>query len=165
MTEQQKDKATGRASLPTLDQVSAGGVVFRRHDSGPQVIIVSVGDPPRWQLPKGLVDAGETAEQAALREVREEAGVDAVIVDRINTVEYWYVATRGGRRVRYHKFVHFFLLEYQSGDVRDHDWEVREARWVRAEEAGRMLAFKGEREAAAKARAMIEALTPGGFDG
>lgn len=161
MTEQQKDKATVRASLPTVDQVSAGGVVFRLHESGAQVVIVEVGDPPRWQLPKGLVDAGETAEQAAVREVREEAGVEAVIVDRVDTVEYWYVATRGGRRVRYHKFVHFFLLEYRSGDVRDHDSEVEEARWVAANEAEQMLAFKGEREVAAKARAMIEALTAG----
>jgi 8-oxo-dGTP pyrophosphatase MutT (NUDIX family) len=159
MRDQQQGKATGQASLPTLDQVSAGGVVFRRGASGAEVAIVAVGEPPRWQLPKGLVDPGETAEQAARREVREEAGVDAVIVDRLDTVEYWYVATRGGRRVRYHKFVHFFLLEYRSGDVRDHDWEVREARWVRAQDAARMLAFKGEREVAAKARAMIEALT------
>jgi 8-oxo-dGTP pyrophosphatase MutT (NUDIX family) len=158
MKEQQKDKATVRASLPTLDQVSAGGVVFRRHNSEVQVVIVAVGDPPRWQLPKGLVDAGETAEQAAVREVREEAGVDAVIVDRVDTVEYWYVATRGGRRVRYHKFVHFFLLEYRSGDVRDHDSEVEEARWVAADEAERMLAFKGERAVAERARGMIEAL-------
>jgi 8-oxo-dGTP diphosphatase len=156
--ERRDGEAAGRARMPTLDQVSAGGVAFRRRGGEAQVVVVAVGNPARWQLPKGLVDPGETAEAAALREVREEAGVEAEVVELIDTVEYWYVATRGGRRVRYHKFVHFFLLKYQAGDVRDHDWEVREARWVRADEAERMLAFKGEREVAAKARAMIEAL-------
>jgi 8-oxo-dGTP pyrophosphatase MutT (NUDIX family) len=88
-------KATSR--IPTQTQVSAGGVVYRRGDTGgAEVALVSVGDSARWQLTKGLVDSGETPEAAALREVREEAGIEATIVEKIKTVEYWYQATSRG---------------------------------------------------------------------
>ena len=136
-----------RASIATQTQVSAGGIVFRaRAGSGFEVALISVGDPPRWQLPKGLVDAGETPEMAALREVREEAGLEAEIVEKLKVVEYWYQATVGGKRVRYHKFVHFFLMRYVSGDVADHDHEVNEARWMEIAPALEVIAFKSERE-------------------
>lgn len=110
-----------------------------------QIALISVGDPPRWQLPKGLVDKGETAELAAIREVREEAGVEATITDKIETVEYWYQSTADGKRTRYHKFVHFFQMDYVSGDVSDHDEEVHEAKWFDLTEALEIVAFKSER--------------------
>src|SRR4026209_2060490 len=115
-------KAVGK--IPTLTQVSAGGAVIRGGITAPQVALISVGDPPRWQLPKGIVDPGETPEVAAIREVREEAGVEATIAEKIETVEYWYQSTSAGKRTRYHKFVHFFQMDYVSGDVSDHDHEV-----------------------------------------
>ena len=118
--------------------------------------LICVGESRRWQLPKGIVEDGEAPETAALREVREEAGVDAELVAPIETIEYWYVATERGGRVRYHKFVHFFLLGYVAGDVADHDHEVDEARWVAIAEAGEMLAFPTERKVLAKAREMIK---------
>ncbi len=137
-------KATSR--IATQTHVSAGGAVIRRRDEEPvEVVLISVGAPARWQLPKGLVDAGETPEVAALREVREEAGVAAAVVEKIETVEYWYQATAAGKRVRYHKFVHFFLMQYVSGDVADHDHEVNEARWMKMDEALKLIAFKSER--------------------
>lgn len=144
--------------IPTLDQVSAGGVAFRAGESGVEVAIVSVVPNGRWQLPKGIVDRGESPEAAAVREVREEAGIETNSLAPIETIEYWYVGGSGQRRVRYHKFVHFFLLSYRGGDVSDHDHEVSEARWVRIDEAIKMLAFKNERMVVEKAREMIAAL-------
>jgi 8-oxo-dGTP pyrophosphatase MutT (NUDIX family) len=149
--------ATNHTKLSTLDQVSAGGVAFRRVEDRVDVAIVSVGAKARWQLPKGIVDAGETPELTALREVREEAGIEAVVVAPLDTIEYWYVGNRGQQRVRFHKFVHFFLMEYQRGDVSDHDHEVNEARWVSLAEAQAILAFKGERQVLAQAAATLAA--------
>jgi len=130
-------------------------VAFRANDSGYEIAIISVNPSQRWQLPKGLVDAGETTEIAALREVREEAGIETELLSKIETIEYWYVGDSRGERVRFHKFVHFFLLKYIEGDVGNHDFEVAEARWVKAEEALKMLAFKSEREIVEKAIKLI----------
>jgi 8-oxo-dGTP pyrophosphatase MutT (NUDIX family) len=144
--------------IPTKTQISAGGVVFRRRpDARVEVALISVGAQNRWQLPKGLVDAGESAETAAVREAREEAGVETEIVALLDKIEYWYYATNRGARVRFHKFVHFYLLRYLSGDVRDHDAEVNEARWVEIDEARTLLAFAGERKVCARAREMLAA--------
>ena len=159
MSEAQNAKASEGAKIATLDQTSAGGVAVRRIGDDFEVAIVSVGKPERWQLPKGIVDPGETPEVTALREVREEAGITATLVAPLDTVEYWYVGHRGKQRVRFHKFVYFFLMEYQSGELSDHDHEVNEARWVSLEQAQTKLAFKGERQAVAQAAALL-AQTP-----
>lgn len=147
-----------KPKIPTLEQISAGGVAYRVHDSKLEVAIVAVNPSRRWQLPKGIIDAGETQEQAAVREVREEAGIDCELLEKIETVEYWYVAAAQGERVRYHKFVHFFLLKYLSGETADHDHEIAEARWVSIDEAIEMLAFKSEQETVRKAQILIEKL-------
>ena len=140
----------------TREQVSAGGVVFRRGGEGEiEVALISVGPEGRWQLPKGLVGRGETPEAAALREVKEETGLDAEIVAPLETIEYWYFSKGAAPRVRFHKFVHFFLMRHVSGDVSGHDDEVNEARWVGVEEAERLLAFRSERKLAGRARELI----------
>ena len=144
--------------LPTYEQVSAGGVVFRGSAATPEVAIVHMVPENRWQLPKGLIDKGETSEQAALREVREESGIVADLLAPIETIEYWFTAVWDGERRRYHKFVHFFLMQYVSGDTTDHDDEVDEARWVTVDEALTTLDFKSEREVVSKAAAMIASL-------
>lgn len=144
-------------ATPTLTQISAGGVVFRRVDWRVEVALISVGEKNRWQLPKGLVDAGEGVEAAAVREAREETGVETELVAPVEKIEYWYYATKQGQRVRFHKFVHFYLLRYVSGDVRDHDAEVNEARWVEIDEALVLLAFAGERKVVGRAREMLAA--------
>ena len=142
--------------FPVVRQVSAGGVVYRRAAGEVQIAIVRVGPKRRWQLPKGIVEQGEDPKATAVREVREEAGVDARVAAPLDTIEYWYVGNeRDGRRVRFHKFVHLFLLEYASGDVADHDHEVDEARWVPLGEAADMLAFESERKAMNQASALI----------
>ena len=159
MAKKQSKQSTEKAEITTMEQVSAGGVAFRWRDSEPEIVIVSVKPKMRGQLPKGIVDPGETPEMTAVREVREEAGVETDLIALIETIEYWYRATRYGKPVRYHKFVHFYLLQYRSGDVSDHDHEIEEARWVSFEEALEMLAFKTERGVVEKAREMILAMT------
>ena len=144
--------------LPTHEQISAGGVVFHQADADPEIAIVHMVPEMRWQLPKGIVDEGETFETAALREVREEAGVDAELIAPIETIEYWFTATWDGERRRYHKFVHFYLMRYVSGETTDHDHEVDEARWVTVKDALAILEFKSERDVVAKAARMISEL-------
>ncbi len=145
--------------MPTLEQTSAGGVAFRRIREGAEVgfeiALILVGPQARWQLPKGLVNAGETPETAALREVAEEAGVETTLVEPIDLIEYWYYGSRGAQKVRFHKRVHFFLLEYVAGDVANHDDEVEEARWVTLEAAKTMLAFASERKVVEKAEQLL----------
>jgi 8-oxo-dGTP pyrophosphatase MutT (NUDIX family) len=142
----------------TLTQISSGGVAFRQQNGEIEVAIIQVGDDGRWQLPKGLVDEGEDSETAARREVREEAGLDTERLGLIDKVEYWYYSTQRGQRVRYHKFVYFYLLRYLSGDVRDHDQEVNEARWVAIEDAIEILSFKSEKQIVQQAKTMIEGI-------
>ena len=156
MPKKQDNSSVTRAKVETLDQISAGGVAFRWQDSNLEIAIVSVKPKLRWQLPKGIVDPGETPQVTAVREVREEAGVETDLIKLIETIEYWYRSTKNGRPVRFHKFVHFYLLEYKGGDVLDHDHEVEESRWVSFEDAVEMLAFKSEREVVEKAQEMIQ---------
>lgn len=141
--------------VPVREQTSAGGVVFRGEKERVEVVIVSVGGQNRWQLPKGLVDAGESPEITAVREAREEGGVSSEIVQPIETIEYWYAGLEKGIRVRFHKRVHFYLLRYLSGDTKDHDREVNEARWVPIEDAASQLAFDNERRVMERARELL----------
>ena len=127
-------------------EFSAGGVVLREGEAGIEMATVS----PRegvLALPKGHPEAGETLEQAATREVREETGLTAEPVERLGQVRYWY--TLAGQRVL--KGVTFFLFDYLSGSISDHDDEVESAAWMPLREAPRLLSFRGEREMAAKA--------------
>jgi 8-oxo-dGTP pyrophosphatase MutT (NUDIX family) len=130
-------------SSATSTEVSAGGVVVR---DGCVAVIVptrrAASGHKVLALPKGHVDPGETPAQAAQREVREEAGVETDLVAELGEVRYWY--QRNGRKIA--KLVTFFLFDYRSGDVADHDAEVEEARWIPFEEAERTLTYKGERE-------------------
>ncbi len=140
-------------------------MAFRKHDARIEVALIAVGSNNRWQLPKGLVDRGESSEEAAVREVREEAGVDTQMIDRIDRVEYWYFSNEQGHRIRYHKYVYFYLLGYKSGDVRDHDREVNEARWFDIDEAIEMLSFDSEKRIMEKAKALISVRISGAQDG
>jgi 8-oxo-dGTP pyrophosphatase MutT (NUDIX family) len=155
MTKKQESQSSPQGKITTMDQISAGGVAVRWKDSRPEVAIVCMKPKLRWQLPKGIVDPGETPQVTAVREVREEAGVETDLIKLIETIEYWYRSIKYGKPVRYHKFVHFYLLKYRSGEVSDHDHEVEEARWVSLDEAIEMLEFKSERDVVEKAREMI----------
>ncbi len=104
----------------------------------------------RWGLPKGIVEKGEDPAQTALREVAEETGLSGEIVDKLGYVEYWYRSPED--KILYHKFVDFYLLSYKGGDIREHDWEVEQARWFPVEEAIERAAFDNERDILRKAK-------------
>jgi 8-oxo-dGTP pyrophosphatase MutT (NUDIX family) len=128
---------------PGADEFSAGGVVVR---DGQVITIVPVkraADGSRvLGLPKGHLDGDETPEEAARREIAEETGVDAELVEALGDVEYRY--ERRGRAIN--KVVRFYLFAYRSGDVADHDHEIEEASWMALEQAAERLTYAGERE-------------------
>lgn len=129
-------------------EFSAGGVVVRGGDCIVIVPTRRAADGTKvLALPKGHPDGDETAADAALREVREETGVEAELVDKLGDIRYWYM--RGGRRIA--KVVSFFLLEYVAGELEDHDHEVERAEWMALAEAARRLTYRGERDMAAAA--------------
>jgi 8-oxo-dGTP pyrophosphatase MutT (NUDIX family) len=104
-------------------------------------------------LPKGHPDGDESPEEAAAREVREEAGVSADLLEKLGEVEYRY--QRKGRQVS--KRVAFYLFAYRSGDPADHDHEIETARWISLEEAARTLTYDGEREMVSRALSRLKA--------
>ena len=127
-----------------IREFSAGGVVVRRMRGRPFVAVVRVRDQV-LALPKGHPEPGESSAQAAQREVREEAGLETELVEKLDDIRYWYA--RDGERVM--KIVSFFLFRYLAGSVENHDHEVEEALWIPLEEAPDRLAYRGEREMAA----------------
>jgi len=147
---------TGRR--PVRRELSAGGLVWRR---GPgdtlQVVLVRPAGRDTWVLPKGHVERGETVTEAALREAREETGVNAAIAEPLGEVSYIFSQRRRarGKPTTIFKRVHFYLMEYQGGALADHDDEIAEARWVEIGEAERLLTHENERLLVARARAML----------
>ena len=133
-----------------IREFSAGGVVVRGMQGRPFVVVVRVRNDI-LALPKGHPDGRESAAAAAQREVREETGVEADLVEKLGDIRYWYA--RGGSRVM--KIVSFFLFRYRSGSVADHDHEVEEALWIPLDEAPDRLAYKGEREMAESAMSRL----------
>jgi 8-oxo-dGTP pyrophosphatase MutT (NUDIX family) len=133
-----------------IREFSAGGVVVRHMRGRPFVAVVRVREQI-LALPKGHPDRGESAAEAARREVREETGIDAELIEKLGDIGYWYA--RDGQRIR--KIVSFFLFRYRSGSVQDHDHEVEEALWIPLDEAPERLAYRGEREMTETARSRL----------
>jgi 8-oxo-dGTP pyrophosphatase MutT (NUDIX family) len=102
-------------------------------------------------MPKGHIEAGETTEQTAMREVKEETGISAKVLRPLGTIDYWFVAER--RRV--HKTVHHFILEATGGELSDEDVEVTEVAWFPMDQLDTILAYADERTLARKARALL----------
>jgi 8-oxo-dGTP pyrophosphatase MutT (NUDIX family) len=127
-----------------IREFSAGGVCVRRMRGRDYMAAVRVKDGAVLALPKGHIDPGESAADAARREVREEAGVNGELVEKLGDVKYWY--SRDNDRVM--KIVTFFLFRYVSGSIADHDHEVDSAEWVPLGDAPRLLAYRGEKQMA-----------------
>jgi len=107
-----------------------------------------------WALPKGWVEQGEKPEQTAVREVREETGLQTRVLRKVDEISYQFYSRADHDRIS--KTVHLFLLECLGGDTADHDTEVEEARWFPIEEASQRLTYKNEREALEKAAVLLE---------
>ena len=129
-----------------IREFSSGGLVIRNLRGRPHLAVVRVRDKI-LALPKGHPEPGESSQDAALREVREETGLEATPVEKLGDIRYWYA--RDGDRVL--KVVSFFLFRYRAGRLADHDHEVEEALWIPLDEAPRRLAYRGEKEMAATA--------------
>jgi 8-oxo-dGTP pyrophosphatase MutT (NUDIX family) len=158
-------------------EISAGGVVVRHKDGAWWMAAIelpaSPTEAPKFGksgrrsiakptlcLPKGLVDPGEKPLDAALREVREETGITAVPVSKLADIKYVYVRSWGDRE-RVFKIVSFYLLRYESGRIDNISDEMRievaSARWLRLDEAPKLLAYRGEKQMARKAMEYLEA--------
>jgi 8-oxo-dGTP pyrophosphatase MutT (NUDIX family) len=137
----------------TARATSAGGVVIRTVDGRAEVALVHRRSPRLWALPKGTPDSGETIEETAVRETREETGLDVEIAAPVSAIRYYFV--RG--TTRFHKTVHFFLMRATGGSVDEHDAEFDEARWVGIDEAMALLTHATERSVLEQASAMAAA--------
>jgi 8-oxo-dGTP pyrophosphatase MutT (NUDIX family) len=138
----------------TRREVSAGGVVYRREDDDIEVLLAARrtrrGDLA-WGLAKGGIEPDESIEDAAVREVREETGIEAEIEASLGETRYFYV----WEDVRIRKTVHFFLMRHTGGDVGDRDDEMEEIRWFPLDRAIKRAAYRGERDMLVKASELL----------
>jgi 8-oxo-dGTP pyrophosphatase MutT (NUDIX family) len=137
-------------------EFSAGGLVVRRFRGRAFLACIRVKGGTVLALPKGLIDPGESAAETAVREVREETGLETELVEKLDDVRYVYTRKGHSGTERVFKVVSFFLLRYRSGSLADHDDEVDGAEWVPLDEAPERLAYCGERGVAGRARARSE---------
>lgn len=145
--------------LPVVEETSAGGLVVDREPGRPALAAVIArrnrAGRLEWCLPKGHLEGDETPEQAAVREIREETGLDARIVRRLGTIDYWFTGT--DRRV--HKVVHHFLLARTGGRLtveNDPDGEAEAVAWVPVVDLAERLAYPNERRLAVTAGAALD---------
>ena len=135
-------------------ETSAGGVVYRKTGSKIEFLIVQHSGHHRWVLPKGWIEKGEKKEETAVREVKEEAGVEAEIKDYLGECTIFYTDPQ---KEKVRKTSHFFLMEYKSGDSeKDHGWEVENTQWLVAKEAIKILDYPGEKKMIEKATVLLE---------
>jgi 8-oxo-dGTP pyrophosphatase MutT (NUDIX family) len=139
--------------LRTARATSAGGVVHRTVDGRLELVLVHRRSPVLWALPKGTPDSGETLEETALRETREETGLEVEIERPVRSIRYFFV--RG--TTRFHKTVHFFLMRAIGGSTDAHDAEFDEVRWLGVEEALALLSHATERTVVEEALSLVGA--------
>lgn len=131
-------------------EFSAGGIVFNRKG---QVLLTRSAGSGYWQFPKGNISKGESSKEAALREVKEEGGVEAEIIAKVDDSKYVYTHPESKEKI--FKVVTFYLMRYLSGDIADHDWEVSDSGWFFPEEALKKLSFSVQKQFLKKARGIL----------
>jgi 8-oxo-dGTP pyrophosphatase MutT (NUDIX family) len=144
-----------RRRLRRVEETSAGGLVVDREAAPQAAALIARHDRHGrllWSLPKGHLEAGETAEDAAIREVEEETGIRGRVLAPLGTIDYWFVVD--DRRI--HKTVHHYLLEAFAGELSDDDVEVEEVAWVPLADLPDRLAYADERRLVASATSMLE---------
>jgi 8-oxo-dGTP pyrophosphatase MutT (NUDIX family) len=145
---------------PLVREFSAGGLVFRQRQGAWAVVLAARRHPESaalvWTIPKGHVEPGESSADTALREVREETGLVAVIEQPLGDITYWFARrTKRGEAMRIFKRVRFFLMRHRGGRFADRDAEMDAVRWFSFEEAERAAAFENERALVRRARALL----------
>lgn len=124
-------------------EYSSGGVVYRRTETGYEFVAVQRARHGDWSLPKGHIEKGESKEEAALREVKEETGIEARIVGDLREVVYFYKRPKQGLT---RKSVYYYLMEALTYDLGGPNWEVFESRWVPMSEAGDLLSYANDKQ-------------------
>ncbi|MDP2014237.1 MAG: NUDIX hydrolase [Actinomycetota bacterium] len=144
--------------IPRVEEISAGGLVLDQSSVPPRAALIGRLDRRGrliWSLPKGHIEVGETAEDAAIREVHEETGIEGSVMAPLGVIDFWFMAE--DRRV--HKTVHHFLLAAHGGELSDADREVVEVAWVPLDEVSARLAYADERKLMEKVPALLAELT------
>jgi 8-oxo-dGTP pyrophosphatase MutT (NUDIX family) len=155
-------KLTAPADRPPLvRELSAGGLVYRRARGRVEVVLAARRSPDRghlvWSVPKGHVEKGESMADTAVREVREETGLDAAIEEPLGDITYWYARRDGETTLRIHKRVRFFLMRLIGGQFADRDDEMDDVRWFDLPTAIETIAFANERALLEQAAARLSA--------
>lgn len=131
-----------RRPAPIRIKTSAGGVVYEKREDDIWVVLIKPVHGHVLTLPKGEMDAGETEEETAIREVREETGLRGKIIEKLDSVTYWYYLRRNN--IKYKKTVHYFLMAYAGGSIEDHDHEVEEVLWMKLEDARKQVRYRSD---------------------
>ena len=135
---------------------SAGGLVLRRENNGYDGLIIGRATPRIWSLPKGHIEPNETIENAALREVKEETGIDASIIVKLSDIRYWFYANK----LKHSKIVHFYLMRYVAGTPTPQIGEVDETLWAKLDDLAEMLTHVNERRLVEIAQNLVKDKVP-----
>lgn len=138
-------------------EFSAGGIVFKKEGGKIYILLCKHSSNHTWVFPKGLIgdhNKGEKKEETAIREVKEETGVDAKIIEPLKPIAFWYKFN--GELIK--KTVYYYLMEYVSGDTTQHDFEMEAVEWVPIEEVNDRLSHKSDKQLFKETQKRIEEL-------
>jgi mutator protein MutT len=123
-------------------EFSAGGIVFRKTGDNTHILLCQHSGHHGWVFPKGHIDKGETKEQTALREVVEETGITGNILTDLEPIQYWFVQDK--EKIK--KTVYYFLMEYVSGDIENHDDEMENVEWLAIDDVAKRLTYPSDKK-------------------
>jgi 8-oxo-dGTP diphosphatase len=135
-------------------EFSAGGVVFKKETDQIFILVAQHSQHHGWVFPKGFIGdkiEGETKEDTALREVKEETGVTGTILEPLTPITYWYEMAGEKRK----KTVYYYIMEFVDGDITDHDWEMKNVEWIPMKEVEKRLTYDSDKEVWKEAQGKI----------